>query len=231
MAAPVSAALSGIRGEDVGEVAEWRAAAERLAPYPMVKTTNGMVWVDVAGAPPIEYNIPVPLSPVFWGDHVGLDSPPETLALAWRTLEQIRVWEPHCGYLDACIRPRLGLLRKGAPLSPENFLQSYQSLRLFPAIPPDADVAMENFAAEGGFRVSSRCQKGEIESVRIRSVLGEVCQVAHPWPGRRVEVTVPGADKVVSAEGTECNIVCSTRPRLTYLLNPERATGQQVPQR
>ena len=90
----MSAALSGIRGEDVGEVAEWRAAAERLAPYPMVKTTNGMGWVDVAGAPPIEYNIPVPLSPVFWGDHVGLDSPPETLALAWRTLEQIRVWEP-----------------------------------------------------------------------------------------------------------------------------------------
>ena len=30
---------------------------------------------------------------------------------------------------------------------------------------------MENFAAEGGFRVSARCQKGEIEGVRIRSSL------------------------------------------------------------
>ena len=210
-----------ILGEDGQERAQWKAAAERLAPYPTFETANGLVWVDVAGARPIEYNIPVPLSPVFWGDEVGLDSPPETLALARRTLEQIQVWPPHRGYLDAFVRPRLGLLRKGASLGAENFLQSYQSLRLFPAIPLEADVAIENFAAEGGFRVSAQCRKGEIQGVRIRSVVGGLCRVAHPWPGRRAEVTILGAGKVTSTGGKEGVIVFPTRPRMTYLLDPD----------
>ena len=82
-------------------------------------------------------------------------------------------------------------------------------------------MAIENFAAEGGFRVSAQCRKGEIGGVRIRSVLGETCRVAHPWPGRQVEVTVLGAGKVTSAEGKERVIVFPTRPGMTYLLDPD----------
>jgi hypothetical protein len=117
------AAAEGARtlGTDRQEAATWQAASERLAPYPTVATTNGPVWVDVAGAPPIEYNVPVPLSPVFWGDDVGPDSPTETWALARRTLEQIRIWQPHRGYLDLTIRPRLGLLSTGANLGVDFF--------------------------------------------------------------------------------------------------------------
>jgi hypothetical protein len=215
-----SAAAAKILGQDGQEAARWKAAAQRLAPYPAFETTNGSVWVDVAGAPPIEYNISVPLSPVFWGDDVGLDSPPETLALARRTLEQIRVWQPHRFYLDAFVSPRLGVFRKGASLGAENFLQSYQSIRLFPTVPPDADVAIENFAAEGGFRVTARCRNGEIDGVSIRSVLGGMCRVANPWPGRQVEVTVLGTGKVQSAGATERVLVFPTRPGITYLLKP-----------
>ena len=127
-----------ILSEDAQERAQWKAAAERLAPYPTFETTNGQsgwTWRERRRS---NTTFPCRSSPVFWGDDVGLDSPPEILALARRTLEQIRVWQPHSRYLDACIRPRLGLLRKGASLSAENFLQSYQSLHLFPAVPPEA---------------------------------------------------------------------------------------------
>jgi len=212
--ASTAASILGVDGSDA---ADWRATADRLVSYPVSQTTNGPVWVDVADAPPIEYNVPVPLSPIFWGDHVGLDSPPELLALAKRTLEQIRVWEPHRGYLDSCVRPRLGQLRKDAPLGPENFLLSYQSIHLFPAVPSDADVTISNFVAQGGFLVTARCRKGEIEDVKIRSMAGETCRIAHPWPGRQVEVTETGTSKVITATRTDRTIVFPTQPGLTYV--------------
>jgi len=182
-------------GEDGPESASWRSAAARLAPYPTFMSDAGPVWVDVAGAPPIEYNIPVPLAAVFWGDDVGLDSPPETLTLARRTLDQIQVWEPHRFYLDWCVRPRLGIWRDGAPIGPENLLLSYQSLRLFPAVPLGAETVIEEFAAQGGFRVSAvHTREGSVQDVRLRSLLGEVCRVANPWPGRPFAAVCDGAE-------------------------------------
>ncbi len=173
----------------------WREAAERLAPYPTYQTPNGPVWVDVQDAPPIEYNIPVPLSPVFWGDDVGLDSTGKTLEMAMRTLDQIRVWAPHSSYLDSCIRPRLGLYRPGAQIGPENLLLSYQSLRIFPAVPEDRPVKMRVFAAEGGFRVSAAKKPGRgIEGIEILSTLGGPCHLANPWPGFGILVKVGGRE-------------------------------------
>lgn len=209
---------AGILGVDASDAADWRATADRLTPYPVTQATNGTVWVDVADAPPIEYNVPVPLSPIFWGDHVGLDSPPELLAIARRTLDQIRVWEPHRGYLDSCVRPRLGQLRKDAPLGAENFLLSYQGIHLFPAVPSDADIVMENFAAQGGFRISARCRKGEISDVKIRSQAGETCRVAHPWPGRAVEVRTSKATLITTAAASDRTIEFKTTPGLSYSL-------------
>jgi len=209
-----------ILGKDRGEAAVWKAAAKRLASYPTAASTNGPVWVDVAGAPPIEYNVPVPLSPVFWGDDVGLDSPPETLALARRTLDQIRIWPPHRGYLDVIIRPRLGIFSEGTTLGTQNFLQSYQAIRLFPAVPANKTLQMENFCAEGGFRVSAKCDHGVISDVRIHSTLGGSCRLAHPWPGRSVTITDSKGKQIASAEGSSRLIEFPTRARRTYLLNP-----------
>lgn len=216
------AAVEGARilSTDRKEAAMWKAASERLAPYPTAAATNGPVWVDVAGAPPIEYNVPVPLSPVFWGDDVGPDSPPETLALARRTLDQIRIWQPHRGYLDSTIRPRLGLLSKGANLGVENFLQSYQAIRLFSAVPPDQEFAIEHFAAEGGFRVSAKCRNAQISGVRIRSIVGGPCRVVHPWPGRAVVVSDRGGKKIALADGSSRFIEFPARAGITYQLDP-----------
>ena len=78
-------------GADAEESARWADIAAYMPPYPTVQTPEGPIFIDVAGAEPIEYNIPVPLSAVFWGDDIGLDSPPDQLELARRTLRLINV--------------------------------------------------------------------------------------------------------------------------------------------
>lgn len=216
-----AAQAAAILGVDAAAAADWRQAAARLAPYPTAMGEDGPVWVDVAGAPPIEYNIPVPLAAVFWGDEVGLDSPPDTLALARRTLAQIRVWEPHRPYLDGCVRNRLGVWREGARLGPENFLLSYQSLRLFPCAPPGVEITVANLSAEGGFRVSAaRRADGETAEVQIHSLLGEPCRLATPWPGQTLTVrTADGAAVAVGAP-PRTHLEFATQPGVTYTVEP-----------
>jgi hypothetical protein len=217
-AAAQAARSLGVDGE---EAADWAASAERLAPFPTFQTPDGPVWVDVAGAPPIEYNIPVPLSAVFWGDEVGLDSPPDLLETARRTLAQIRVWRPHSFYLDWCIRPRLGVWGPDSKLVPECFLLSYQSIRIFPSVPPEGEIVMEDFAAEGGFRVSAaRTAEGTVENVRITSVLGHPCRLANPWPGRQVVCNDEKGDRVVSVGEVASHISFKTDPGERYRLTP-----------
>lgn len=214
-----AARAADILGIASDETREWAAAAGRLAPYPTCETREGTVWVDVAGAPPIEYNIPVPLSAVFWGDDVGLDSPSEVLELALRTMRQIRIWEPHRPYLNWCVRHRLGVWTDDAQLAPESFLLSYQSLRIFPNVPPDCEIAMENFAAEGGFRVTaSRTASGDIADVAILSTLGGPCRVANPWPGSGVVVKDKSAVSARAAAGRR-HVEFDTKPGCLYRLH------------
>jgi hypothetical protein len=206
-------------GVDRREARKWRKVAGHLAPYPTYPTKDGDVWVDVAGAPPIEYNIPVPLSPVFWGDDVGLDSEPETLALAMRTLEAIRVWEPHRPYLDRFVRPRLGIYRRGAPVGPQNLLLSYQSLHIFPAAPPGREIEMRGFRGEGGFRVSAtRDSRGRTRRVVVESTIGGECVIANPWPPSGVSIKSDGRD--VPCDGGN-RVAFDTRRGETYILEPQ----------
>jgi hypothetical protein len=208
-------------GCDSAEAAAWVEMAGRLTAYPTWESPSGPVWVDVAGAPPIEYNIPVPLSPLYWGDDVGLDSTPSTLELAHRTLEQIQVWEPHSFYLDRHVRPRLGLPPTVQPLGPENLLLSYQSIHLFPAVPSDAKIEMENFRAQGGFRVSARLGDGQITDVHLHSELGTPCRLAHPWPGCALEVrTEPGGTVVGGAGEAETHAGFATEAGQAYSVGP-----------
>ncbi|MEW6755920.1 MAG: hypothetical protein AB1505_33820 [Candidatus Latescibacterota bacterium] len=213
-----AAAAARSLGIELAAAQSWEAKAGRLAPFPTFPTPSGPVWVDVAGAPPIEYNIPVSLSPVFWGDEVGLDSEPGILAVARRTLEQIQVWPPHRFYLDACVRPRLGIHVAGAPVGPENLLLSYQSLRLFPAAPAGVETDVQDFAAQGGFRVSARrSADGEVSGVRLHSLLGETCRLAHPWPGRTLRVRQErGGDLVAAAVPQATHVSFATAAGTDY---------------
>lgn len=205
---------------DVAEAANWSAAASRLTAFPTHDSPDGPIWVDVAGAPPIEYNVPVPLSPVFWGDEVGLDSPAEVLAIAKRTLDQINVWVPHRPYLNGCVRPRLGIWIDGMSLGAENLLQSYQSLHIFPSVPPHGEIVMEALAAEGGFRVSAvRAADGSIHGVRLKSTVGGACRLANPWPGRAIEAASAGV-VIMRTSPAATHISCPTRRGQTITVAP-----------
>lgn len=195
-----AARAAAILGQGAEEALRWQEIAEHMPPYPTVETPDGTVFIDVAGAQPIEYNIAVPLTSVFWGDDIGLDSPAEPLELARRTLATIRVWEPHRGYLRT-VRKRLGVYEAGDGLDLENVLQSYTGvIRVFPCVPADFAGAFENLGAQGAFVVAAKRGAEGVESVTIQSLAGNPCAVANPWPGKSASVVCVETGEVVSAE-------------------------------
>ncbi|NQV31445.1 MAG: hypothetical protein HQ515_02070 [Phycisphaeraceae bacterium] len=76
-------------GRDTQRVTRWKQALALLPDYPTTKTQDPVV-VDVEGAPPINYNITVPATPVFPGDVVTWQDPASTRALFKRTIESIQ---------------------------------------------------------------------------------------------------------------------------------------------
>jgi hypothetical protein len=174
---------------DDKEAARWRDIADHMPDYPTYDTPEGPMFTDVAGAQPMEYNIAVPLTSVFWGDDIGLESPPEQLELARRTLRLINVWEPHRFYLTR-VRQRLGIYDPADPMSADNFLQSYTGvIRVFPTVPDDFAGGFENLGAQGAFVVSAKRAKAGVESITLESLAGNPASVANPWSGKGVRVT------------------------------------------
>jgi hypothetical protein len=76
-------------GRDSDLVTRLKAALAVLPDYPRTQAEKPVV-VDVQDAPPIEYNITVPTTPVFPGDVVTWQSPAGQRELFTRTLESIR---------------------------------------------------------------------------------------------------------------------------------------------
>lgn len=76
-------------GRDEDLVTRLKAALAVLPDYPRTQAEKPIV-VDVQDAPPIEYNITVPTTPVFPGDVVTWQSPAGQRELFTRTLESIR---------------------------------------------------------------------------------------------------------------------------------------------
>lgn len=206
---------------DKAEADKWKTAAEKLVPYPTYQTKDGPIWVDVAGAPPIEYNIPVPLSAIFWGDDIGLDSPQEKLIIARRTLDNINVWIPHRPYLNSCVRPRLGIYQPDATLGSENFILSYQSIHLFPAVPSDKEIIIKNLCTEGGFCISAvRTKTGIIRDVIVQSMLGWQCRLANPWIGKDVEVANEQGKLILKSNEKDHFITFATEKGRRYFVQP-----------
>lgn len=189
-----------VMGEDGEEAARWREIAEHMPPYPTIDTPDGPIFADVAGGPPMEFNIAVPLTSVFWGDDIGLDSPPEQIELAKRTLEKINVWQPHQGYLTT-VRRRLGIYRPEDGLGVENVLQSHTgTIRVFPTVPENFEGGFENLGAQGAFVISATRTKDGVERVTVKSLAGNEFRMANPWPGKLVKVTCVETGEVQAGE-------------------------------
>ncbi|MHB9025650.1 MAG: glycosyl hydrolase family 95 catalytic domain-containing protein [Armatimonadota bacterium] len=177
----LDAAIEGARtlGCDGELVEEWQRTLDGLAPYPTEMTPDGPRFVDVAGARLMtEYNIFQPLSPIFFGGDIGLASPPETLAIARRTLAGlVRLSTTHWGHVyHAMIR--LGQ-HPGGPIESQNLLQSHQGpIFLFPAVPEGYTGSFTDYRARGAFRVSAAMDAGRIISARVTSEAGGICRIA-----------------------------------------------------
>ncbi len=190
--------------------------------YPTTETPAGRIFTDVEGGAPIEYNIPVPLSAVFWGDDIGLDSPPAQLELARRTLREINVWLPHRFYLNG-VRARLGAPAPGDTLDVEHFLQSYTGvLRVFPAVPASFEGGFENLGAQGAFVVSANRTASGVEFVKITSLAGNPCTIANPWRGREVLVEDAATGKRIVAQETDGRIRFKTEREHAYRVRENR---------
>ena len=205
-------------GLDSDEARHWQTIAERMPPYPTVDSPEGSIFIDVAGAQPIEYNIAVPLTAVFWGDDIGLDSPPEQLELAMRTLDAIDVWQPHQGYLKT-VRRRLGMYASSDGIGIENLLQSHTGvIRVFPAVPQDFEGGFENLGAQGAFVVGAQRERNGPRSVTLRSLAGNPCVFANPWPGTDARVVCVETGEEMPASRDKGLLRFDTCPGQTYTI-------------
>jgi hypothetical protein len=70
------------------------------------------------------------------------------------------------------------------------FVQSYQAnIHLFPDWPRDQNAAFGQLNACGGFLISSAIHGGTVNYVVVKSLAGEDCHLANPWPGHAVALT------------------------------------------
>ena len=76
-------------GSDPELAKGWQRYRQSLPPYPLSAGDDPVV-VDVEGAPPIEYNIPVPACPVFPGEDVNRDTEAGTRRLFERTMAGLK---------------------------------------------------------------------------------------------------------------------------------------------
>ncbi|MCC6694939.1 MAG: hypothetical protein IT365_04820 [Candidatus Hydrogenedentes bacterium] len=103
------AAIEGatILGVDADKVARWKEADRLLPDYP-VSADDAQLVVDVLNAPPTEYNIPVPTTPVFPCDVITFASPEAELAKFAHTLSVLRHNGNNAPIMLAVARARLG---------------------------------------------------------------------------------------------------------------------------
>lgn len=94
--------------QDESLVQRFQKALQRLPAYPLYGNEQPIV-VDVDGAPPIEYNIPVPTTPVFPGDVVSWWSTDEEKQLFKRTIEGLQWNGNNATFMLAIARARLSM--------------------------------------------------------------------------------------------------------------------------
>ncbi|MBN1346309.1 MAG: hypothetical protein JXQ73_26715 [Phycisphaerae bacterium] len=95
-------------GKDSDLVARCRKAMDRLPPYPLHGSDEPIV-VDVQGAPPTNYNISVPATPVFPCDVVTFRSSADEKALFTRTIDKLQWNGNNATVMLAVSRARLGM--------------------------------------------------------------------------------------------------------------------------
>ncbi|MDQ1257260.1 MAG: hypothetical protein QG656_1863 [Candidatus Hydrogenedentes bacterium] len=90
-------------------IARWEAAKAKLPGYPLYEGPKGDVIVDVAGAEPMAYNIPVPTTPIFPAEEITMASSSTAQALFRRTLNGLEHNGNNAPVMLAVARARLNM--------------------------------------------------------------------------------------------------------------------------
>ena len=103
----------------------------------------------------------------------------------------------------------------------EMLLQSYSdTIRLFPAVPPDwKDISFKTFRAEGAFLVSAERRDCQTQTVTIISEKGGVCRLENPFGKNDYELEGV-AENDVSKDGNDLKIKTSTGQKITLIRKP-----------
>lgn len=140
---------------DADLAARWRELVQQLPDYPTYDTPGGKIFVDVADAPPIEYNIPAPLVPVFPAEDPCFWAHPEQVETARRTARVIQTNGNNSLVMLGVIRARLGLDDSLAQFLDDVRKRLYPNGAIELALPDKTPRFMklgiwtENFAAAG----------------------------------------------------------------------------------
>ncbi len=140
---------------DGEEAARWRGLAKRLPDYPTYEAPEGTIYVDVLGAPPIEYNNPIPLFPVFPGEDPTFWANPDQVEIARRTARVIKTNGTNSMVSLGVARARLGIADSLAQFLADARRRLYANGVLELALPDKhprfmkLGVYTENFAAAG----------------------------------------------------------------------------------
>jgi len=213
---------SEILGVDADEREKWRGIVEHLAPYPTLDTDEGPVFCDVRDAPRLlNYNITANLVMVLWAEDISLDSPPELLETASRSLRAIpdREHSPRPGYLQQ-IELYLGILDK-PHLTPQGRVLSWPGrIHLYAGIPNGVSLN-DRFAgllAVGGFEVSASHSGTDVRGVRLKSRAGRTCRIRSPWHPAEAKVMDLDTWDVIPHQVQGDTIVFDTEAGHTYRL-------------
>ncbi len=94
---------------DAKLIERFKKAKHRLPGYPLHQNSDRPIVVDVEGAPPIQYNISVPATPVFPCDVVTWWSPEEEKELFERTIDGLEWNGNNATFMLAISRARLSM--------------------------------------------------------------------------------------------------------------------------
>ena len=88
--------------------------------------------------------------------------------------------------------------------------------RVFPAVPADFEGGFENLGAQGAFVVGAQRDRNGPRSVTVRSLAGNPCAFANPWPGRDSRVVCVETGEEILAFRDAGMLRFDTRPGQTY---------------
>ena len=158
---------------DEALVKQWHAALELLPEYPATEGADSIV-VDVANAPPIEYNISVPATPVYPGDVITWWSDDTAKDLFTRTTDTLKWNGNNATFMLAISRARLSMAKTNDWLREEIIARSR----------PNGTLTLNrlghHFNAFGHYTEQFGAAQA-ISELLVQSV-GDIIRVLPAWP-------------------------------------------------